>query len=134
MDYKLYGFLIGKDVHFDIDSKRLYRFSVDGSERNLMFGSIFFNDTMLQLFIYLLRNARSQKVTKDELLSNIWEANNLSPSTQRLWQVLNKLNKKLAMIGLPEDFIKSSKGSGYIINYKEILPLYCEAAGNLNER
>ncbi len=127
MDYKLYGFLIGKDIHFDIGSKRLYRFSVDCTERNLMFGSVFFNDTMMQLFLYLLSHARTQKVTKDELLSKIWEENNLSPSTQRLWQVLNKLNKKLTMVGLPEDFIQSAKGTGYIINYSEITPLYCES-------
>ncbi len=126
MDYKLYGFLIGKDIHFDIGRKRLYHFSVDSTERNLMFGSVFFNDTMMQLFLYLLSHARTQKVTKDELLNKIWEENNLSPSTQRLWQVLNKLNKKLALIGLPDDFIQSAKGTGYMINYPDILPLYCE--------
>lgn len=63
-------------------------------------------------------------MTKDELFKNIWEKNNLSPSSQRLWQVTSKLNKQLTLLGLPDDFIKNIKGMGYIINYDRILPLY----------
>ncbi len=67
-------------------------------------------------------------MTKDELFKNIWEKNNLSPSSQRLWQVTSRLNKQLALIGLPDDFIKNIKGTGYIISYDKILPLYYQTS------
>lgn len=124
MGYQLYGFLIGRDIHFDIENKCLYRLSASGAEKNLIFGTIYFNDTMLNLFLYLLINARQQGVSKDELLKKIWEDHNLSPSTQRLWQVLNGLNKKLSMLGIPEGFIQYVKGKGYVIEYRDITPLY----------
>ncbi|MGB7803388.1 winged helix-turn-helix domain-containing protein [Buttiauxella sp.] len=124
MDYQLHGFMIGKEIHFDIDNGRIYRLPANSTERSFIFGSIFFNATMLKLFIYLLLHARHKKVTKDELLKNVWEENNLIPSTQRLWQVLNNLNKKLRLLGLPGDFILNMKGSGYIINYLDVTPIY----------
>jgi DNA-binding response OmpR family regulator len=124
MGYQLHGFMIGKEIHFDIDNGRLYRLPSNSTEKNFIFGSIFFNETMLNLFLYLLQHARNKKVTKDELLKKIWEENNLIPSTQRLWQVLNNLNKKLRLLGLPDDFILNMKGSGYVINYADITPIY----------
>ncbi|WP_230513998.1 winged helix-turn-helix domain-containing protein [Limnobaculum parvum] len=124
MDYQLYGFLIGKDVHFEIGSGQLYRLSSNGTEKHLIFGALFFSDTMLQLFLYMLKHGRDNRVTKEELLKKIWEDNKLSPSPQRLWQVLTGLNKKLQTLGLPDEFIKTIKGSGYTIGFKEIIPLY----------
>ncbi|MBB1199395.1 helix-turn-helix domain-containing protein [Enterobacteriaceae bacterium 89] len=124
MNYQLYGYLIGREFHFDIENKCFYRLSSNGSERNLIFGATFFNDTMLNLFLYLLNNARNQPVTKEELLRSIWEANDLSPSTQRLWQVFTGLNKKIQMLGLPEGFIHYSRSQGYLIEYQDIIPLY----------
>ncbi|MNC54610.1 hypothetical protein D3C75_1041010 [compost metagenome] len=79
---------------------------------------------MMQLFLYLLNHGRDNNVTKDELFRNIWEKNNLTPSSQRLWQVTSKLNKQLMLLGLPSDFIKNTKGTGYVINHDRILPLY----------
>ncbi|CAI1646213.1 winged helix-turn-helix domain-containing protein [Serratia fonticola] len=124
MDYQLYGFLIGDEVRLDIESKRLFSLSPSWDERHFSFCAIHLNDTMMQLFVYLLNYARRQSVTKDELFKNIWEKNNLIPSSQRLWQVINRLNKQLALVGLPDDFVKNIKGSGYIVNYDKILPLY----------
>jgi DNA-binding winged helix-turn-helix (wHTH) protein len=124
MGLNLYGYLIGKDIHFDVENKRLYRVSLTGNEKNVTFCATNINDTMMQLFIYLLNNARTRMVTKEELLKKIWEENNLTSSTQRLWQVLNGLSAKLDLLGLPNDFIKNTKGRGYIITYDEIMPLY----------
>lgn len=124
MALKLYGYLIGKDIHFDIENKRIYRVSLTGNEKNITFCATNVNDTMMHLFLYLLTNARTKMVTKEELLKKIWEENNLTSSTQRLWQVLNGLNVKLDLLGLPADFIKNTKGRGYIITYDEIMPLY----------
>ncbi|MFJ3458540.1 transcriptional regulator [Scandinavium goeteborgense] len=124
MDYQIFGFLIGDDIRLDIYSRRMYRMSSYGSERDLIFGTIMFSETMMQLFLYLLINARDKKVTKEELMKKIWEDNNLCASPQRLWQVLTALNSKLAALGLDENFIVSTKGKGYQVKYCDITPLY----------
>ncbi|EPJ3648822.1 winged helix-turn-helix domain-containing protein [Citrobacter freundii] len=124
MGYRLYGFMIGAEIHFDISNRRLYRLTGSHTEKNIVFASIYFNETMLRLFLYLLINARSQPVPKEELYEKIWEAHNLSPSAQRLWQVLHNLNNKLGLLGLPRDFILNIRGQGYDINYPDVIPVY----------
>ena len=124
MGYLLYGFMIGAEIHFDISNRRLYRLTGSHTEKNIVFASIYFNETMLRLFLYLLINARSQPVPKEELYEKIWEAHNLSPSAQRLWQVLHNLNNKLGLLGLPRDFILNIRGQGYVINYPDVIPVY----------
>ena len=124
MGYRLYGFMIGAEIHFDISNHRLYRLTGSHTEKNIVFASIYFNETMLRLFLYLLINARSQPVPKEELYEKIWEAHNLSPSAQRLWQVLHNLNNKLGLLGLPRDFILNIRGQGYVINYPDVIPVY----------
>ncbi|HAU5698863.1 TPA: helix-turn-helix domain-containing protein, partial [Citrobacter freundii] len=104
--------------------RRLYRLTGSHTEKNIVFASIYFNETMLRLFLYLLINARSQPVPKEELFEKIWEAHNLSPSAQRLWQVLHNLNNKLGLLGLPRDFILNIRGQGYVINYPDVIPVY----------
>lgn len=123
-DYQLHGFLIGNEIRFDIANRRLYRFLGSSTDKNIVFGTILFNETMLHLFVYLLVHGRYRIISKDELLKEIWEAYDLSPSSQRLWKVLNNLIKKLDLIGLPDDFIMNIKGRGYRINYPEITPIY----------
>ncbi|END8972759.1 winged helix-turn-helix domain-containing protein, partial [Citrobacter freundii] len=117
-------FMIGAEIHFDISNRRLYRLTGSHTEKNIVFASIYFNETMLRLFLYLLINARSQPVPKEELYEKIWEAHNLSPSAQRLWQVLHNLNNKLGLLGLPRDFILNIRGQGYVINYPDVIPIY----------
>ncbi|MEW5189229.1 winged helix-turn-helix domain-containing protein [Citrobacter freundii] len=124
MGYRLYGFMIGAEIHFDISNRRLYRLTGSHTEKNIVFASIYFNETMLRLFLYLLINARSQPVPKEELFEKIWEAHNLSPSAQRLWQVLHNLNNKLGLLGLPREFILNIRGQGYVINYPDVIPVY----------
>lgn len=126
MSYELYGYLIGKDFHFDIENKCLYRLTTSATEKNLIFGAMHFNDTMMNLFLYLLRHARDKSISKDELLKHIWEENDLSPSTQRLWQVYTSLNRKINALGVPDGFIQYSKSKGYKIEYNDIKPLYFE--------
>ena len=115
---------MGAEIHFDISNRRLYRLTGSHTEKNIVFASIYFNETMLRLFLYLLINARSQPVPKEELYEKIWEAHNLSPSAQRLWQVLHNLNNKLGLLGLPRDFILNIRGQGYVINYPDVIPVY----------
>ena len=124
MGYRLYGFMIGDEIHFDISNRRLYRLTGSHTDKSVAFASIYFNETMLRLFLYLLEHGRKKVVAKEELFEKIWEENNLSPSTQRLWQVLHNLNGKLNLLGLPEDFIRNIRGHGYIINYQDVTPVY----------
>lgn len=124
MGYRLYGFMIGDEIHFDISNRRLYRLTGSHTDKSVAFASIYFNETMLRLFLYLLEHGRKKVIAKEELFEKIWEDNNLSPSTQRLWQVLHNLNNKLNLLGLPDDFIRNIRGHGYIINYQDVVPVY----------
>ncbi|MFT4291437.1 winged helix-turn-helix domain-containing protein [Enterobacter sp.] len=124
MGYRLYGFMIGDEIHFDIANRRLYRLSGSHADKSIAFASIYFNETMLRLFLYMLINGRTTPTTKEELFEEIWESHNLTPSTQRLWQVLHNLNNKLSLLGLPGNFIQNIRGRGYIINYHDVIPVY----------
>ncbi|WP_250897535.1 hypothetical protein [Enterobacter roggenkampii] len=84
MGYRLYGFMIGDDIHFDIANRRLYRLTGSLTDNSIAFASIYFNETMLRLFLYLMINGRKEPISKEELFEEIWEAHNLSPSTQRV--------------------------------------------------
>ncbi|HGY3718293.1 helix-turn-helix domain-containing protein [Citrobacter sp. Res13-Sevr-PEB04-36] len=124
MEYQLHGFMIGREVFLDILEARIFRLPTNKMDSVILFCGIFLNSTMLRLFVYLLVHARTQHVTRDELLSNVWENNDLSASTQRLCKVMSNLNKKLNMLGLPENSIINVKGSGYIIKLDNVQPLY----------
>ncbi|WP_436857312.1 winged helix-turn-helix domain-containing protein [Citrobacter tructae] len=122
--YQLYGFMIGREIFLDIHDARIFRLPVNKMESVIAFCGVFFNDTMLRLFVYLLLNARTHYVSKDELLVNVWEKNELSASTQRLSTMIRNLNNKLYMLGLPRHSIVSIKGSGYILALDHIQPLF----------
>lgn len=124
MNFQLCGFLIGKEIHFDFEKQRLYRLPSSSFEKDIIFATVFLNDTMLHFFLYLLLHARDREIPKDEIMKILWEENNLAPSTQRLWQILKELNRKLTLLGLPDNFILNLKGRGYIIKYPDITPMY----------
>lgn len=124
MEYKLYGFIIGREIFFDIKEARIFRLPTNKMDTVISFCGVFFNHTMLQLFIYLLINAGTRYVSRDELLCNIWEKNELSSSSQRLCKVIKNLNEKLNLLGMSENAIVSVKGCGYILNIEDVKPLY----------
>lgn len=76
MEYQLHGFMIGREIFLDINEARIFRLPVNKMDSVISFCGVFFNRTMLHLFVYLLVNARSQYVSKDELLINVWEKMN----------------------------------------------------------
>ncbi|MGL4726906.1 MAG: winged helix-turn-helix domain-containing protein [Scandinavium sp.] len=132
MDYQLHGFIIGREIHFDIHNQRLYRLPSRHADQSIVFVTIGLNKTMLELFLYLMRNARQRPVSKDELIRKVWEENNLSCSSQRLWQVLNNLSKKLELLGLPENFVIYVKGEGYRITDAQVRPVYVKESDVAN--
>lgn len=132
MDYQLHGFIIGGEIHFDIVNQRLYRLPSRHADKSIIFVTISLNKTMLELFLYLMNHARSRAVSKNELIQKVWEDNDLSCSSQRLWQVLNNLTKKLELLGLPADFISHSKQSGYRITDDSVCPIYYKENERMN--
>ncbi|HCM1914981.1 TPA: helix-turn-helix domain-containing protein [Salmonella enterica subsp. salamae serovar 28:r:e,n,z15] len=124
MEYQLYGFILNEEIFFDIKAARMFRLPTNKTETVIIFCGVFFNRTMLNLFTYLLVHARKQCVSRDELLYNIWEKNELSASTQRLCKVINNLNEKLNALGLSEKAIVSVKGHGYILRLDSAQALY----------
>lgn len=99
---KLHGFLIGADVQVDIDNNRLIRVSSENSHKILNFSAIVLKDTVMNLLIFLLTHANEEVVTKEEILREVWDENNLSSSNQRLWQVVTELKEKLSAMASPQ--------------------------------
>ncbi|VTR42672.1 Transcriptional regulatory protein, C terminal [Serratia fonticola] len=74
------------------------------------FKVISLNEIQTRLLIYLLANSRDAVIYKNDIMRNVWEEINLSSSSQRLWHAINELRRKLASLGLPEDFIANVHG------------------------
>lgn len=124
MHEQRYGYFIIKEIYFDINSKRLYRLPVVEKERCILFGSMFLNETAFRLLMYLLTKAHRKNVSKEELMEKVWEDYKLSSSSQRLCQVVRTLNTKLNQLGFNGEFIKNSRGKGYIIDCEEVTAVY----------
>ncbi len=88
--------------------------------------TIFLRNTMANLLNYLLAHAVDNIVTDQELMLNVWELNGLSASRPRLWQVMNALDKKLAVLGLQEKLIIRVPKKGYIVPADMVMCLYCK--------
>lgn len=79
--------------------------------------------TMAYLLEYLLENAIDTIVTDAMLMRDVWEANGLRSSAQRLWQVVNSLKHLLESAGI-DSFILRISGKGYLLKSESVLPLY----------
>jgi DNA-binding winged helix-turn-helix (wHTH) protein len=124
MENRLYGFLIDDDIQFDIANRRLLYYSDGAAERTLFFKVISLNEIQTRLLIYLLANCRDAVIYKNDIMKNVWEEINLSSSSQRLWHAINELRKKLASLGLSEDFIANVHGIGYCVDNHRISSLF----------
>jgi len=84
-------------------------------------------ETMMRLFLYLLQNACDRIVTNEEILYNVWDLHGLRSSSQRLWQVMQSLRFKLAMLGVSHDFImriETIEVKGFSIKKGSVRPLF----------
>ena len=59
MGYRLYGFMIGDEIHFDISNRRLYRLSGSHNDKSVAFASIYFNDCRDDVKNLLKKHIRS---------------------------------------------------------------------------
>ncbi|WP_431224304.1 winged helix-turn-helix domain-containing protein [Serratia sp. L9] len=120
-----FGYIIKFDSgsHFQVDllHNQLVRMSTAKNEE-LKIVSV--RSTKMKLLCYLLEKAKNNIVSREELLSNVWEASSLSSSYPRLLQVVNKLKEDLQLLGVPSDFINYDRGKGYSLNCSQLLYLY----------
>lgn len=126
MNHSLFGFIIDNDIQLDIANRRLVRIYSVETERSILFGVVSLNDTMVRLLVFLLQHGQDHdnKMTKDDILKNVWEVNDRAASSQRLWQAIKELRLKLSSIGLPSDFIINVRGAGYSLGNHTVTPLF----------
>lgn len=122
---KILGYLIESNIQVNISHNILINISLLVLEKKP--NTIILRRTMMRLFIYLLENANSSVIESEEILVNVWDKHGLSSSSQRLWQVMRDLKRKLVTIGISEDFItRVEKGNimGFSINAHQVTPIY----------
>lgn len=119
MENRLYGFLLDDNILFNIANRKLLYYSDDLSENAMFFKVVSLNEFQSRLLTCLLQNSQIPVINKDDILKSVWDEFSLSSSSQRLWQTINELRKKLSSIGLSADFIENIHGVGYsVINSK----------------
>lgn len=124
MERVLAGYYIGRDIRFELEHRKLSSITFKGQEYIL-------RDTMMRLFVYLLKNANGKIVCNEDILFHVWDQHSLKSSSQRLWQVMQQLKIKLIALGAPHDFImrvEGFNGKGYTLKSEIIRPYYfiCE--------
>ncbi|PVZ84696.1 hypothetical protein C9426_22135 [Serratia sp. S1B] len=124
MKGEIYGFLIDEDILFDINKKRLIRFTDDAELHAVTISAVSLSVNLVRLLTLLLTSEHGVVVSKSDILNNVWEKNNLSSSSQRLWHAINELRRKLTAMGLSADFISSARDVGYFINNHKVTPLF----------
>ncbi|MHA7845134.1 winged helix-turn-helix domain-containing protein [Serratia sp. D1N4] len=126
-----YGYLIKFDngccLQVDLLHKSLFKVTTTKKDEPR---TLSVRTTKMKLLCYLLEKANNIIVSREELLSNVWEASSLSSSYPRLLQVVKKLEEDLQYLGVPDDFINYSRGEGYSITCKYILKLYFKTEGD----
>lgn len=85
---------------------------------------------MANLLSYLLNNSGRKYILDDEIMSNVWESNNLQASSHRLWQVARDLKFKLREIGLETELFSRAERRGFSVNQDLVMPIYCQDTGD----
>jgi DNA-binding winged helix-turn-helix (wHTH) protein len=128
--YNHYGYVIkfenGCYLQVDLLHKNLVKMSIAKKDAPKV---ISMRTTKMKLLCYLLEKAKNKIVSREELLSNVWEASSLSSSYPRLLQVINKLKEDLKYLEVPSEFITYYRGIGYSIICTHILNLYFNMDG-----
>jgi DNA-binding winged helix-turn-helix (wHTH) protein len=118
VELSIMGYLIEKDIIYDVREKRLA--SIGG-----MVKEIRLRRTQALVLEYLLANAINRFVSDDSLMTDVWENNGLRGSTQRVWQVINDLKNKAGRVGVSDEFILRVSKKGYFIRPDSVEVLLC---------
>ena len=115
--YKLLGYKLADDIFYCLHHREII--TLRGARKQIQLRS-----TMACLLEYLLAHGRERIVNDEELKINVWEKNNLRPSAQRLWQVIQSLKSRLAEVGVENTLIIRVKCEGYYINNAYVAEIY----------
>lgn len=102
------GYLLKRDVIYNPLGKILLSLSEAPARVKL-------GKTLSLVLEYLLTHASDELVTDEMLMRNVWDANGLRSSSQRLWQVMHNLKIKLRYVGIDDSFILRISRRGYLI-------------------
>ncbi len=114
---------------------KLYGYLIDSSVLYLPYQQILIShrdyscqlrNTMSELLFYLIRHSEKGVVTDDEIIFNVWEKNDLSGTYNRLWQVMQNLNKNFDKLGIKSKVFMRVRGEGYYLVNEKITPLYTQ--------
>lgn len=115
---KPFGYKLGNDVYFFVDEMILINANKDHVSRLKL------RATMSCLLNFLLEHYQDNLITDDQIMINVWEANDLRASTHRLWQVIRGLKLKLREIGITEDIFCRVSRSGFVVSNCKVVPIY----------
>ncbi|WP_323078256.1 winged helix-turn-helix domain-containing protein [Klebsiella quasipneumoniae] len=115
--YKLLGYKLADNIFYCLHHREII--ALRGTRTQVQLRS-----TMACLLEYLLAHGRARLVSDEELMINVWEKNNLRPSAQRLWQVIQTLKSRLNQAGVESTLIIRVKCAGYYINPACVTEIY----------
>ncbi|HBV7669599.1 TPA: CadC family transcriptional regulator, partial [Klebsiella pneumoniae] len=104
--YKLLGYKLADNIFYCLHHREII--TLRGTRTQVQLRS-----TMACLLEYLLTHGRERLGSDEELMINVWEKNNLRPSAQRLWQVIQSLKSRLHQAGVESALIIRVKCAGY---------------------
>lgn len=124
MPSEVYGFIINGCVIFNIENRKLICYQDESADMAFSIKIVSLNDTQARLLSFLLHNRGDELIDKDNIMESVWDDFGLSSSSQRLWQSINDLRKKLSVVGIQNDIIINVHGAGYKIDHSQVLSLY----------
>ncbi|HDT1525457.1 winged helix-turn-helix domain-containing protein [Klebsiella aerogenes] len=113
----LLGYQLEDDFFYFLKYREIA--TVSGNRKNIRL-----RKTMACLIEYLFEHGLERMVSDEELMVHVWEKNDLRPSSQRLWQVMQNLRRILKDIGIEQDIILRVKTQGYYINSHYVTSVY----------
>ncbi|WP_163313797.1 winged helix-turn-helix domain-containing protein [Klebsiella aerogenes] len=113
----LLGYQLEDDFFYFLKYREIA--TVSGNRKNIRL-----RKTMACLIEYLFEHGLERMVSDEELMVHVWEKNDLRPSSQRLWQVMQNLRRILKDIGIEQNIILRVKTQGYYINSHYVTSVY----------
>ncbi|EMH4163333.1 helix-turn-helix domain-containing protein [Pluralibacter gergoviae] len=125
-DEGIYGFLIDDRVLYDLKNSILIQYGIKDVDYPFYFKVVSLNKVQSRLLYFLLAQKNKNFVSKDEIMENVWEDVGLSSSTQKLWQSINDVRRKLSLFNLSGEIITNLHGIGYKIGNVKISSLHMQ--------
>ncbi|MBZ4206751.1 MULTISPECIES: winged helix-turn-helix domain-containing protein [Klebsiella] len=113
----LLGYQLEDDFFYFLKYREIA--TVSGNRKNIRL-----RKTMACLIEYLFEHGLERMVSDEELMVHVWEKNDLRPSSQRLWQVMQNLRRLLKDVGIEQEIILRVKTQGYYINSHYVTTVY----------